>query len=276
VKPSSVQITLPVLNEEIQLAQSVERLRAFLGAQPGYQWEIQIVDNGSTDRTWALAQSLATDTSESATPANQAAAGIGAQAPCSAWSAVNRSTGVRVGCMRLAQPGRGRALKASWSASQADVVAYMDIDLSTDLVHLPALVEAVTRGGNDLAVGSRLAPGAQVIRSRQRELLSRVYNRLVHAALGLRVHDAQCGFKAMSRTAARALLPEVEDPGWFFDTELLVLAQRRGLRIAEIPVRWVEDSDSRVRLLSTIVGDLRGIWRLRQARADRGPMTEDQ
>ncbi len=166
--------------------------------------------------------------------------------------------------VHLDQAGRGRALKAVWLASEADVLSYLDVDLSTDLAHLPELIGGVAEGRADLALGSRLLPASRTTRGWKRELLSRGYNWLLHRTLGLRVTDAQCGFKAISRRAAQALLPQVQDPGFFFDTELLVLAQRQGWRIAELPVRWVDDPDSRVRLLRTIGQDLKGVWRLRR------------
>lgn len=160
------------------------------------------------------------------------------------------------------KPGRGAALREAWLGSDADVLSYLDIDLSTDLAHLPDLVGLVARGEADLAIGSRLSPASQTTRGWKRELLSRGYNGLLRGTLGLEVRDAQCGFKALSRAAARALLPQVRDDGFFFDTELLVLGQRQGWRIRELPVRWVDDPDSRVRILRTIWQDLRGVCRM--------------
>jgi putative flippase GtrA len=162
----------------------------------------------------------------------------------------------------LNRKGRGRALREVWSHSEADVVCYMDVDLSTDLRALLPLIAPLVSGHSDLAIGTRLAPGARVVRGRKRELISRAYNRLLHAAFSARFTDAQCGFKALRGDVARELLLEVEDDGWFFDTELLVLAQRRGLRIHEVPVDWVDDPDSRVDIARTALEDLRGIARL--------------
>ena len=166
--------------------------------------------------------------------------------------------------VHLDQAGRGRALKAVWLASEAEVLSYMDVDLSTDLAHLPELIGGVAEGRADLALGSRLLPASRTTRGWKRELLSRGYNWLLHRVLGLRVADAQCGFKAIRREAARGLLPQVTDHGWFFDTELLVRAQRAGYRIAEVPVQWGDDLGSTVRLLPTVSGDLKGVWRLRR------------
>ena len=228
---AQVEIVVPVMDEERDLGPSVRRLDAFLDTGFPFTARITIADNGSTDGTWATACALA-----GALP--------------------------RVRATRLAEPGRGRALRTVWSGSDADVLAYMDVDLSTDLNALLPLVAPLLSGHSDVAIGTRLAHGARVIRGPRREILSRGYNLLLHAVLGARFSDAQCGFKAISRARAGALLPLASDPGWFFDTELLILAQHAGLRIHEVPVDWTDDTDSRVRLLPAIAADLRGIARL--------------
>jgi putative flippase GtrA len=175
----------------------------------------------------------------------------------------------------MEQPGRGRALRAVWSQSDAEVLAYMDVDLSTDLNALLPLVAPLLSGHSDVAIGSRLARGSRVIRGPKRELISRCYNMLLHACMGVRFSDAQCGFKAIRREQARALLPLTQDTGWFFDTELLVLAERAGLRIHEIPVDWIDDLDSRVDVVATALADLRGMVRLGSGFA-RGTITVPQ
>jgi glycosyltransferase involved in cell wall biosynthesis len=164
--------------------------------------------------------------------------------------------------MHLRTTGRGVALRTAWTASESDVLAYMDADLSTDLSGLPPLVAPLLAGHSDLAIGTRLHRGARVTRSRKRELISRAYNRLLRIALRAAFSDAQCGFKAIRAEAAHELIPLVADDEWFFDTELLVLAQRRGLRIHEVPVDWIEDCDSRVEIVRTALADLRGVARL--------------
>ena len=143
----------------------------------------------------------------------------------------------------------------------------MDVDLSTDLRALLPLVAPLVSGHSDVAIGTRLARGSQVVRGAKRELISRTYNRILRLTLGARFSDAQCGFKAIRADAARRLLPAVRDEAWFFDTELLVLAQREGLRIHEVPVDWVDDPDSRVDIVRTALDDLRGIARLLAGRA---------
>ena len=233
-RPTTVDIVLPVLNEQRVLEVSVRRLREHLDTLPGFDARIVIADNGSTDGTLDVARGLA-----------------------------QVLPGVTVTHLRMR--GRGRALRHAWAESTADVVAYMDVDLSTDLGALQSLLELVASGRADVATGSRLAPGASVARGVRRELISRAYNALLREALDMPVRDAQCGFKAARASVVRALLPSIEDDEWFFDTELLARAQRAGYRVAELPVRWVEDRDSRVRVVHTAVADLRGVRRLRRA-----------
>jgi glycosyltransferase involved in cell wall biosynthesis len=226
-----VDIVVPVRNEERDLAPSVRRLVSYLREGFPFTARVTIADNGSTDGTWAIAGRLARELDE-------------------------------VRAVRLEEPGRGRALRAIWSASEAEVLAYMDVDLSTDLNALLPLVAPLLSGHSDVAIGTRLARGSRVIRGPKRELISRCYNILLHACMGVRFSDAQCGFKAIRREPARALLPLTQDTGWFFDTELLVLAERAGLRIHEIPVDWIDDLDSRVDIVATALADLRGMVRL--------------
>jgi putative flippase GtrA len=229
--PCQVEIVVPVKDEETDLAASVRRLQAFLAGGFPFTTHITIADNGSTDRTGDIAAELAAEL-----------AGVSA--------------------VRLTEPGRGRALRSIWSASPCDVLAYMDVDLSTDLNALLPLVAPLMSGHSDVAIGTRLARGSRVIRGPRREVISRGYNLLLHATLGARFSDAQCGFKAIRRDQARELLPRTKDGGWFFDTELLVLAERAGLRIHEVPVDWTDDPDSRVDVRATVLADLRGIMRM--------------
>jgi putative flippase GtrA len=226
-----LEIVVPVFNEERALAGSIRRLHAFLSDDFPFSWQILIADNASTDTTLDVANGLA-----------------------------DELPGVEV--LHLRDKGRGRALHAAWSASPATVVAYMDVDLSTDLRAPLPLVAPLVSGHSDLAIGTRLSHSARVVRGRRRELISRAYNRLLRTVLRARFTDAQCGFKAVRSDAARRLLPSVVDQGWFFDTELLVLAQRAGMRIHEVPVDWVDDEDSRVEIVRTALDDLRGVARL--------------
>jgi len=236
-----VDIAIPVHNEERDLEASVRALHAHLNSNIPFPSRITIVDNASEDSTRLIGARLGRDLDN-------------------------------VRCIHIAEKGRGRALRTAWMASDAGVVAYMDVDLSTDLAALLPVIEPIVSGQADIAIGSRLASGAHVTRSLQRECISRSYNLLLRAVLQTRFRDAQCGFKAMRSDVARRLLPMVRDEGWFFDTELLVLGQRAGLRIREVPVRWIEDPDSRVDIPSTVMTDLRGVLRmLRESPGLRGP-----
>jgi len=226
-----VDIVVPVYNEQASLEQSIRRLHRFLRDGFPYSWRIVIADNASGDATPRIAAALARELTA-------------------------------VELLRLERKGRGGALRAAWSASPARAVAYMDVDLSTDLRALAPLLAPLLSGHSDVAIGTRLARGARVVRGPRRELISRSYNLLLRGLLRARFSDAQCGFKALRREAAAALLPQVRDDGWFFDTELLVLAQRHGLRIHEVPVDWIDDPDSRVDVVRTALGDLRGVLRL--------------
>jgi putative flippase GtrA len=226
-----VDVVVPVRNEERALAASIRRLAAYLRAGFPFRTRITIADNGSSDGTWAVAKELAAELAE-------------------------------VRAVHLEQPGRGRALRSCWLDSDAEVLAYMDVDLSSGLEALLPLVAPLLSGHSDVAIGTRLARGARVSRSSRREIISRCYNLLLQAVLDVGFSDAQCGFKAIRADKARLLLPLTQDTAWFFDTELLVLAERAGLRIHEVPVDWIDDPDSRVIVYATAVADLRGIERL--------------
>ena len=228
---AEIEFVVPVFNEADILERSVRRLCEYLGTQLPYRYTVTIADNASTDDTLNIARRLADEIS-----------------------------GVRA--IHLDAKGRGGALHAAWSASDASVLAYMDVDLSTALTAVLPLVAPLVSGHSDVAIGTRLGRGAHVVRGAKRQLISRCYNVLVRATLAARFSDAQCGFKAIRADCARALLPHIEDREWFFDTELLVLAERAGMRIHEVPVDWVDHPDSRVAIGSTAVADLKGIVRL--------------
>ena len=236
-----VDIVIPVHNEERDLRASVLRLHAYLTQQFPFSARITIADNASTDATPAVAAELAEELPE-----------------------------VRV--LRLNDKGRGRALAAAWLTSDARVVSYMDVDLSTDLSALLPLVAPVISGHSQVSIGSRLVTGSRVTRGPKREVISRVYNILLRLVLRVRFKDAQCGFKALRADVARSLLPDVVNRNWFFDTELLIRAERAGLRIHELPVDWTDDPDSRVDIVATAIEDLRGVWRLATGRPTDAPL----
>ena len=227
-----VDVVIPVLNEAHVLARSVATVRQFLGESLPCRWRVVVVDNGSTDGTDRVAHEL-----------------------------VAMHDDVRF--LQLPQRGRGRALRHAWSQSDADVMCYTDVDLSTELAALPRLVHSIVADGFDLATGSRLLPTSRTTRSAKREFISRAYNIFLKSVLWTSFSDAQCGFKAISRSAMADLVPEVKDQSWFFDTELLVLAEKRGYRIADIPVQWIEDDDSRVKIIRTAWDDIKGVFRIR-------------
>jgi glycosyltransferase involved in cell wall biosynthesis len=229
-----VDVVIPVHNEQAMLADSIETLAAYLADELPYGWRIVIADNASTDLTPVIAAVLAADDD-------------------------------RIASLRLERKGRGHALRSAWLQSDAEIVAYMDVDLSTNLESFPPLIAAIASGHSEVGIGTRLQHSANVRRRLKREVLSRGYNLLIHLLFRARFSDAQCGFKALRADVARALLPYVEDDSWFFDTELLLLAERNGLRIHEVPVDWIEDLDSRVDIPRTVMDDLRGLARMRRS-----------
>jgi glycosyltransferase involved in cell wall biosynthesis len=237
---ANVDVVIPVYNEEHVLEQSVDTLRAFLAEKLPHKWRIVIADNASTDGTLAVAQRLA-EKHDDVVP------------------------------FHIPQKGRGRALRATWLGSDADVLSYMDVDLSTGIEFFPALVAAITDEGYDVAIGSRLKKGAETTRSTFREFTSRVYNLMIKFSFWPSFQDAQCGFKAVSRQAAQALVPLIKNEEWFFDTELLILADKGGWRLKEIPVRWREDPDTRVNIRKTAMEDIRGLTRMRFTKIPKKP-----
>jgi glycosyltransferase involved in cell wall biosynthesis len=230
----TVDVVIPVYNEERDLEPSVTKLREFLAENCQYRWRILIADNASRDTTLAIAQDLS------------------ARFPD------------QVAHIHLDAKGRGRALKAAWMSSDADVVSYMDVDLSTNLRHFMPLIAPLARGEYHIATGSRLMRGARVTRQLKREVVSRAYNLIVKAMFpSRRFSDAQCGFKALTRRAVAELVPHLVDNNWFFDSELLLRAEQRGYRVWEVPVEWIEDLDTRVKIVPTAIEDLKGLWRVR-------------
>jgi glycosyltransferase involved in cell wall biosynthesis len=228
-----VEIDLPVYNEEACLRDSVTRLRKYLiDSRFRYSWKIVILNNASTDRTLDVAKALSCEFKD-------------------------------VEYINLTKKGRGRALREAWIRSKARVCSYMDIDLSTDLRAFPRMIDAVLKDGYDIATGSRLLKGSKIKRSLKREILSRVYILLLKVWLGINFKDAQCGFKAVSTRIRKEVLPRVLDQEWFFDSELMFKAQRYGYRIKEIPITWVEDPGSTVRVYKTVKNYLLSMLRIK-------------
>jgi len=228
-----LDIVIPVYNEAHVIAGSVEKLGSYLlETSFPYSWRIVVADNASTDKTLEVAQEL-----------------------------TRRFDDVAV--VHLPQKGRGRALRKAWGESDADAMCYMDVDLSTDLGSLLPLAKAVLEDGYDVSTGSRMTRGSQIQRSLRREMTSRGLITLIKVLFFSKLSDTQCGFKAISRQAAHELLPRVQNEEWFFDTELLLLAEKGGYRVKDVPVRWIEDPDSRVNVWKTVAEDLRGLLRMR-------------
>ncbi len=227
----TVEVVIPVYNEEKALPRSVDILAKFLQENIQNPWRITIADNGSTDNTLSIAEML-----------SQKYPGLTA--------------------VHIPQKGRGRALRHVWMESTADIVSYMDVDLSTDLSHFPQLVMAIEEG-SDIVIGSRLSKGSRAERSFKREFISRSYSAMIRLMFFTPFRDAQCGFKGLTRNAAQAIVPLVKNNNWFFDTELLIIGAKRGFRIKEIPVHWVDDPDTRVKIMRTAWEDIKGLLRLR-------------
>jgi glycosyltransferase involved in cell wall biosynthesis len=230
---ATVDLVIPCYNEAHVIADSIRSTLSFLDEHPEHEWRIVVADNASTDGTLDAACEL-----EAAHP------GL-------------------VVVLHIPVKGRGLALRTAWLTSDAEICAYMDVDLSTDLKHLPELIDPLAADEADLSFGTRLDPLSETVRGWRREFTSRAYVFILRWFGGLKVSDAQCGFKAIRTDAARALLPVVEDTGWFFDSEMLLIAQQNGYRLCEVPV-WTDDPDSRVDIIKTATDDLKGLWRLRR------------
>ncbi|MFC1754024.1 glycosyltransferase [Thermoproteota archaeon] len=225
VKKMKVDVVIPVYNEEKALSMSTKGLHSFLSKNlKGYDWSIIIADNASTDSTLKIAKKLSKKVK-------------------------------RVGYVHLDKKGRGRALRKVWLKSKADIVSYMDVDLSTGLKAFPKMIDALAgkkRKKYQIGIGTRLVIGSETNRCLNREILSRGYNIFLKMMLFTSFTDAQCGFKAVTREAVEEIVSLTKNNKWFFDTEMLVLAEKKKYNIFEVPVTWIEDKDSKVHILRTI------------------------
>ncbi|MFL2665347.1 MAG: glycosyltransferase [Dehalococcoidia bacterium] len=230
----SIDIVIPVLNEEKSLPDCLEKILVYIQAHKQYNWGIIIADNGSEDSTNKIAN---------------------------LYSQKYKN----ISLITLSKRGRGRALKKAWLSSQADVSMYMDVDLSTDLKFTILIADSITKKNYDIAIGSRLHKKSKVYgRTVLREFTSRAYNLLIHIIFPFPgFKDAQCGFKGISKDVKKTLLPQIKDNEWFFDTELLLLSKKHRYNISEIPVIWKDDPDTRVKVISTAWKDIKGLLRLR-------------
>jgi glycosyltransferase involved in cell wall biosynthesis len=224
---------LPVYNESRSLSSKFEELYYFLENNIHDNWVITIAENGSTDNTLDIAKKLQRKFNKSRVISNEI-------------------------------PGKGLALKNAWLSSTYDILGYMDLDLSTDLEILPEFLRRLELNDTDFVIGSRLLKNSVVVgRSIKREIISRSYSFIFRMALSVKFKDAQCGFKFVKKKSALKILDQCKDNGWFFDTELLYKAKKNNLSICELPVTWVDDKDSKVRIISTIFKDILGLIRLR-------------
>jgi len=224
---------LPVYNEQDCVGKNSLLLCDFLEEKIQGDWTIRIVDNASTDNTLKMAQDASRE--------------------CK-----------KITVLHLDEKGKGRAIKNAMKDLSYDVYAFLDIDMSTDMNHIPELLRWIDEG-YDVVIGSRLLPGSNTKRSFRREILSRGYNILTRLLLGLPVRDTHCGFKALTRSVVEDVVPKVEDNEFFFDTELLARANKTGYKIKEMPVSWIEDADSKVNVKRTVINYLKNLVKLRRS-----------
>jgi glycosyltransferase AglD len=238
---TKVSIIIPVYNENGKLKRAVDETMAKL-SELAYHFEILIAEDGSSDGTYESASKLASE---------------------------NPNIRHLHSDRRL---GRGNALSRAIKAAKGDVVCYIDVDLATDMGYLPILINSVLSGDCDFATGSRLMPQSNTQRSPMRSIASKTYNWMVRVLLDSKLYDHQCGFKAFRRALVLNLLDQVKDGHWFWDTELLVRGQHEGLRIKEIPVKWLGSNSTKVELKKDVYCMGSQIFRLRN---DLQRMKED-
>jgi uncharacterized membrane protein YbhN (UPF0104 family) len=217
-----VSVVLPAYNEANRIEDTVKVVKDTL-EKLDYGYEIIIAEDGSTDGTDEIAKRLSSRDPR----------------------IVHLHSDNRL--------GRGKALTNAMEIAKGDVVVYLDVDLSTDMDHLKELIDAVAKEGYDIATGSRLLKDSQTERPFKRDFASKVYNFLVRLMLGSKLRDHQCGFKAFKRSSVLKLLRDVKDNHWFWDTEVLVLAQRKGLRVKEIPVKWKQSGETKVKFTKDVL-----------------------
>jgi glycosyltransferase involved in cell wall biosynthesis len=226
------EIVIPVYNEEEQVEQSVLKLCNYLEQNfHGESWNVTVADNASTDKTPLIMQRVKNDNP-------------------------------KIKYLRLEKKGRGFALKTAWNKSDAKIVAYMDVDLSTHIKHIPELINSLKNHDFSISIGSRLLSKSKIKRSLKREIISRIYNLIVKIIHQVKFSDAQCGFKAVKREVFQKLSPLIKNNEWFFDSEMLIISEKLGYKIYEIPVEWNEDMGSTVKIVPTAIEDLKGLWRL--------------
>lgn len=236
-------ITIPCYNEEIVIEKTTFQLIDYANEHlKDYDWKLLILDNNSKDKTWQIAQSIRDKNPD------------------------------LIILDQVRTPGRGAALRESWGRHlDFDIYSYMDADLATDIKDLAFLISRV-KDGSDFVAGSRYIPYSNVKRSFVRKFLSLIYNILLRLVLHVSFKDAQCGFKAFSKKLVKDLIPKTTDNGWFWDTELMIIASRFGYKVEEVPVTWREVRDelrrSTVSVWSEIWRNLKNIWVMRKKLQD--------
>ena len=233
-----IEITIPVLNEEKKLSQGIVTLHEYLtGIYEAKEWKLIIADNGSQDRTSILASELSEQYSN-------------------------------IECFEVATAGVGLALKNSWDKSKAEIVGFMDLDLATDLKHIPMAISAIEEDNYDFVYGTRLHKEYKVIgRPISREVMSRIFNFVLKRILKVRISDGFCGFKFLKRNIWSSLKKAgANNDGWFFSPELVIVADFLDKKLLELPVTWTHGRDSRVRVIKHTLHSIKGIRKMKKVR----------
>lgn len=230
----TTEVIFPVYNESDTLSEQIKIFNEFFEEEFKKNIFITIADNGSTDNTATISDKLLKN------------------------KLIQKY-------IFIPQKGRGRAIKDCIKKSKADIVCYMDIDLSTDLAHFKELIDSISKKGNDISIGSRLSKKSKVVgRKKIREFTSRAYNLLIKFFFPMSgIKDMQCGFKAFSRKKILPVIDLVQNNRWFFDTELIIISRKLNLKIDQIPVKWTDDPNTSVNIISTAIEDIVGLTKLR-------------
>jgi len=234
----NILVVLPARNEELIIRDNVLRLYEYMqGAFPNDDWKIVVSDNNSSDRTAEIVKELA-------------------------------EKHARIEYLLVTVVGKGAAVKNAWEKYSSDVYMFMDSDLATDIHGIPMLVEPLRLETSDIACGSRFLRESAVERSLIRRVTSFGYRLVVKLLLSIKVRDLPCGFKAINEKAKKALLSKIESDGWFFDSELIILGEKLGLRVQEIPVRWREPIEtgrkSKVKIISLSIEYVKEVVKIRK------------
>ena len=225
-----IEITIPTYNEGKIIEKNIDKLFNFLDNSK-LDYNVTIANNASKDNTLIIAKKLARKYK-------------------------------KLIVYHTDKPGRGNALKEVWKKSKADILCYMDADLSTDLPHLNSMVELFPK--YDIVLGNRLSKYSRTNRRIYRTLLSKGYNKIAKYILRIKTNDLQCGFKGIKKKVFMDIVNYTSDDNWFFDSQLIVWGEKKGYKIAEIPIKWIERKASKVKIRSTVTNYLKNLWKLRK------------